>query len=217
MNALVRFGSGYPTSEHTGEAFNNLVDAINNQSQFGGNAGSLIVPGSGASQSGLATGPNLAQFGGLNRQLSIAGVSPGATAADNVIAVYSLPAKALLTIGQGLTITAKGSFAANGDNKTIKIIVGPATAVVGSTVGAGGTTIATTGVVATNGGGWTISADLYKSGASTQLSFSTAPLAAPGTAALVDTAVILIAVTANAATTASDVVMNLFEVLGKNI
>jgi hypothetical protein len=80
-----------------------------------------------------------------------AGVNPGATGADNVLAVFQLPANSLDQAGRGIAISASGGYAGNTNTKTVKIIVGPASAVVGSTVGTGGTTIASTGAVATNG------------------------------------------------------------------
>jgi len=87
--------------------------------------------------------------GNITKQVSQPGVSPGATAADNVLAVYSIPASSFDVAGRGINILAMGAFAATGNNKTVKIIFNATTAVVGSTV-TGGTTIATTGVSAGN-------------------------------------------------------------------
>lgn len=165
--------------------------------------------------------------GNLAAQLVAAGVNPGATAADNVLAVYSLPAASLSAAGKGIAIAARGSFGATGNNKRIKIIANPATAVVGSTVGASGTTIADTGTVTTNGGGWSIGAELYKYGAlgsNTQIGMNTQNLAgaaspallAPALVTAVESGAILIAVTGNAATVVGDIALNAMLVNGLN-
>lgn len=165
--------------------------------------------------------------GNISRQISAAGINPGATAADNVLAVYSIPANSFDAAGRGLIIQALGSFAANGNNKTVKIIFNPATAVVGSTVGGGGTTVATTGVSAGNGVGWQLGANIFKYGAlgsNTQFTVQTAAIVGtalggigvPVNAAAVESAAILIAVTGNAATTATDIIFNFLEVNAMN-
>lgn len=156
----------------------------------------------------------------LNVQTSSTGISPGATAADNVLAFYSIPANSFDVAGREVTVQAAGSFGATGNTKTIKIIFNPATAVVGSTVGAGGTTIASTGAVATNGGGWQVEASVTKYGAAasnTQLSASTGNgTLAPALTTGVESGPILVAITGNAATTASDIVFNLLTVIGSD-
>jgi hypothetical protein len=152
-----------------------------------------------------------------------AGVNPGATGADNVLAVYSLPAGSLDQAGREIAISASGGYAANGNTKTVKIIVGPASAVVGSTVGAGGTTIASTGAVATNGAGWSLEASIVKYGAAgsntqqgihsaAQSGSAVAALITPASLTLNEAEPILIAITGNAATTATDIVLNLLQV-----
>jgi hypothetical protein len=164
--------------------------------------------------------------------LSGAGISPAATAADNVIGSYSLPANFFnyapnKADGCGLYIRAIGHFAANGNNKTVKIIFNPATAVVGSTVGSGGTTLVTSGVVAINALGFVAEAFVTKIGepnSNTQLGgqilgqFGATFISPPVTQypAAIENAAILIAVTGNAATTATDIVLDLFEVYGSN-
>lgn len=165
--------------------------------------------------------------GNINRQISSAGVNPGATGADNVVAVFSLPANSFDVAGRGLQITASGSFAANGNTKRIKIIFNPATAVVGSTVGAGGTTIADSGAVTTNGGGWQLSANVFKYGAANsntqigihsqaQLGGAVAALLAPSLIAAVENAAILIAVTVNDTTNVADAPFNWLEINAMN-
>jgi hypothetical protein len=129
-------------------------------------------------------------------------------------------------------LTAGGSSDARrpsscGHTKDIKIIFNPTTAVVGSTVGTGGSTVCDTGVVTTSGGGWQVSAFVYKYGAAgsnTQMglnSGSIAGVAHLGTATPVlitatESGAILVAVTGNATTTASDIVFNFLEVNALN-
>lgn len=165
--------------------------------------------------------------GSLTSQAS-AGVNPGATGADNVLAAFSMAANSFDVAGRGISITAAGGFAANGNTKTVKIIIGSATAVVGSTIGSGGSTIATTGAVATNGTGWVLEASVFKYGAgasNTQTALHTAvtnvgtasvALLAPVALTLPENAPILIAVTGNAATTATDIALNLFQIDATN-
>ena len=167
---------------------------------------------------------------------SASAVSPAATGADNVMAVYSLPANTLnyapvgstITTGAvlstaGLRIRAVGHYAANGNNKTVKLIFNATTAVVGSTV-TGGTTVVTSGVVAINGLGWVIEAFVRKVGApnsNTQVAgqilgqFGATFISPPVTQypVAIENAAILIAVTGNAATTTTDIVLDHFEIL----
>lgn len=156
--------------------------------------------------------------GNVSRLQSVAGVIPGSTGNDNVLAVYAMPANSFDIAGRGVTITAGGSLGATANNKTIKIIFNATTAVVGSAV-TGGTTIASTGVVATNGGGWWIGANVFKAGAAgsnTQVAISNGTIVgtahggttAPTFPVAVENAVILIAITGNAATAATDIVLN---------
>lgn len=177
-------------------------------------------------QFGAGTG-TFGEEGNLNRQISSAGVQPGATGADNVLAVYSLPANSFDVSGRGVCITAQGSFGATANNKRIKIIVNPATAVVGSTVGAGGTTIADTGTVATNGGGWSLQGNVFKYGAAAsntqialhqqaQVGAAVSALLAPSLMTATESGAILVAVTGNATTAASDIVFNFLEINAMN-
>lgn len=177
----------------------------------------------------VAIGPPLA-FGGariqLNKQLfsQAAPQNPGATGADNVLAVYSLPANTFDVANRSIRILASGSVANNTNTKTVKIIFNPATAVVGSTVGTGGTTLATTGAYSTTGAAaWLLEGEVYKTGAAgsntqtaisltNQIAATTVALAVPAAATAKENGVILIAVTGNAATTATDIGLNLFEV-----
>jgi len=159
--------------------------------------------------------------------VSTTGISPGATGADNVIGVIAIPANLFDNAGRGIQITASGSFGANTDTKTVKAIYNPATAVVGSTVGTGGTTVATTGAVTTNGGGWQLQISIYKTGSGgsntqigihqqAQVGSAVSALTAPSALTGTESGVILVAITANAATTASDVVLNFLEAFVTN-
>lgn len=169
----------------------------------------------------------IAEEGNINRQLSSAGINPASTGADVVVAVYSLPANFFDGIGnRGLCLTAQGSIVNNANNKRVKIIFNATTAVLGSAV-TGGTTIADTGTVTTLGGGFNLSANVFKTGAAgsntqlclhqgAQVAGTVSSLLAPSTAAAVENAPILIAVTANAGTTATDIVFNFLEVNAMN-
>jgi len=173
----------------------------------------------GGSASGITFTP-----GFFAPQISSAGVQPGATGADNVLAVFSLPASALDGVrNRGLKFTARGSFASNGNTKELKIIANPSTAVVGSTVGSGGTTICDTGAVTTNGGGWAISASFFKYGAAgsnTQLGWSDGVSSgtniAPATVTATESGIILFAVTGNATSATTDITFNAMLVEGVN-
>jgi hypothetical protein len=159
-------------------------------------------------------------------QISSAGISPGATGADNVMAAFTLPALSFDNVGRGIQITACGSFAANGNTKTIKLFAGATTATVGSTI-SGGTAIASSGAVTTNGGGWQIQASIYKygaGGANTQLAIhqpsitgaAASTLLAPALLTMTESGALIFAVTGNAATTATDIVLNFFEIFAMN-
>lgn len=184
------------------------------------------VPASEATQFGLGSA-SMAAEGNVNRQISSAGVSPGATGVDNVLAFFSIPPNSFDAAGRGLSFTAQGSFGATANNKDVKLIFNPATAVVGSTVGAGGVTIADTAVVATNNLGWSLQANVFKYGAANsntqiglhqqaQIGAAVAAMLKPSLIAAVENAAILIAVTGNAATAASDIVFNFLEVNAMN-
>lgn len=234
--------AGYFTDGFTrGMRLNDIVWVVNTAS---GNVAIVSVTGAGTAAapavtvSGMVVDPGMQmEFGSstgtfnlegnLNRQISAAGISPGATAADNVLAVYTLPANAFDVAGRGLNIVAEGSFAATANNKRVKIIFNPATAVVGSTVGASGTTIADTGTVATNGTGWSLEANVFKYGAAgsntqiglhqqAQVGAAVASLLVPSLITAAENGAILIAITGNATTAASDILFNFLEVNAMN-
>lgn len=147
-----------------------------------------------------------------------AGLNPGGTAADYVVAAYALPANSFDSSGRTITITANGGFASNTNTKRCKIIIGATTATVGSAV-VGGTTIADTGNYATTGAvGWSISASVAKYGAAasntqigihaaSQMGATVGSLLAPVALTLTENAAVNIAITANAATAATDITL----------
>jgi hypothetical protein len=186
---------------------------------------SFLPPNS--TQLGSGTG-SMREAGTLTLQTSTSGINPGGTNADNVLAVYTLPANSLYSAGNGLYISAIGTFANNVNSKRVKIIIGPSTAVVGSTVGSGGTTIADTGAYSTAAAAtWSVAAAVYKYGAagsntqlgihvSSQINTSVTNLTAPSSLTLTESGAILIALTGNAATTATDIALNFFEIMAQN-
>lgn len=175
-------------------------------------------------QSGLG-----ARLGGnVSIQVNATGQGNGADTTDDVLATYALPASALDVAGRQVTITAAGKFAANGNNKRIKIWWGTTTQTVGSPV-VGGTLIADSGVVTTNGGGWSAGVQVTKYGAAgsnTQLSSNSAVVAgashtgttAPAALTANESGIINITITGSSSTSgaANDVVGQLFDVAFNN-
>ncbi|WP_407146253.1 hypothetical protein [Bradyrhizobium sp. ORS 86] len=187
--------------------------------------GKTFTPTGSLSQFG-AGGAAAGENGNISLQVSATGVNPGATGADKVLAVYALPANSFDAAGRTLAIVAAGSFGATANSKRIKIIIGAAAPTVGATV-SGGTTIADTGAVTTNGGGWQLAATVSKYGAggsNTQLAVhnqaqvgaAVAALVSPQALTLTENAVINVVVTGNAATAATDIVFNWLEVNAAN-
>jgi len=114
-------------------------------------------------QGGQAS-PFVRTCGNASVQVSAAGLGNAAATTDTVLFTYALPASAFDVAGRQATITAAGSFAANANNKRVKIWWGTTTQTVGAVV-AGGTLIADSGVVTTNAGGWAASVQVQKYGA----------------------------------------------------
>jgi hypothetical protein len=156
------------------------------------------------------------------------GRSPSATGADKILSLMTVPANAFDIANRGINIMAAGN-APNTDARTIKIIVNPTTPTLGATV-SGGTTIATltnTGAQSGASGGWNIQANIFKYGAagsntqnaiheSGQIgSFFTA-LTAPSQTTFPENAPIVIAITGNATTTATDVVLSFAQIFAMN-
>jgi hypothetical protein len=166
--------------------------------------------------SSVAAGGSTTNFGiggNITTQVSAAGVSPGATSGDYVLATYTIPASAFDVAGREIKITGFGQYAANGNTKQLKIYVGCTTATVGSAV-SGGTAIADSGAVTANSTGWRVVARVLKYGAAasnTQMGFqdsSTTSSSKPTALTLTESGAIKIAVTGNATTTATDIVLN---------
>jgi hypothetical protein len=202
-------------------------------------AAAWVFSGAAYSSGGSTPATEVTQFGSgtalaaaegnINRQVpGVAGaIAPGATGVDNVVAVYSLPANSLDAAGRGITVTASGNFAANGNNKRIKLWWNPATAVVGSTVGASGTLMADTGTVTQSGLSWVVGGNVFKRGAAgsnTQTVVSNGMIVGSthggvtisADATAVENAPILVAVTINNTTTATDAVFVWLEVNAMN-
>jgi hypothetical protein len=188
--------------------------------------GTGVEPSSNLEQFGAGAGTFLGE-GNINRQISAVGVGPGATAVDSVLAVYAMPPSSFDVANRGITITAAGSFGATANNKRVKLIFNPATALVGATVGVGGTTICDTGTVATNGGGWQLQGSVFKYGAAgsnTQLGIhdqaqcgsAVSAMLAPSLITATESGAILVAVTGNATTATSDITFNWLEVNAMN-
>lgn len=172
-------------------------------------------------------GGGTAQFGrsgNINTQVSRAGINPAATGADIVLAVFSLPANSLDAAGRTLQMQAEGSFGATANSKRVKIIFGATAAVVGQAV-VGGTAIADSGAVVTNGGGWALSAEVVKDGGQNaqlavhqqaQMGGAVSTLLAPQPLTVPENAPILIAVTGNATTAATDIAFNFLQIFAQN-
>jgi hypothetical protein len=184
--------------------------------------GAAAQPSAAQAQAGGGTG-SFGESGVLITDVNAAGVQPSGTAADKILAIYTIPANTFSAANKQVQITACGAFGATGNNKTVKLIANATSPVVGNTV-SGGTTIATTGVSAQNGGGWSVSAAIVKFGAAnsnTQIAVH-APsvpgtLAAPTTnLTLTENAAITVCVTGNAATAATDITYNFGEVVMSN-
>lgn len=163
---------------------------------------------------GGGTSSTVKASGNLWMQTPAGGNNPGGTASDYVVAVATIPAASLDVANRCLTISANGNFAANGNTKTVKVIVNPTSAVVGQAV-SGGTTIASTGAVTTNGSAWALGADIIKTGANgsntqtaihqaAQCGAAVESLTACQSLTLNEAAAITVAITINCATTATD-------------
>jgi len=158
--------------------------------------------------------PTLKQVGALQA---------AATGSDYVVALLNLTANSFNAAGRKLRIRAEGSFAGNTHNKTIRLQASNTAQAVGVAI-ASGTVLMDSGVLATNGGGWTIGAAVEKYGAAnsnTQYGFSDLTLAgatpialaAPASLTFTENAQITLAVTVNAASATTDVTVNSFEAL----
>jgi hypothetical protein len=186
------------------------------------------VLSSAAFQGGQATPGFFHSCGNASVQVSAAGQGNAAATTDTVLFTYALPASAFDVAGRQVTITAAGTLGSTANNKRFKLWWGTTTQTVGSAV-AGGTLVADSGVQTTNGGGWSIGAQISKYGASgsnTQIATNQQAIAGSthlGTSAPVlltaaESGVINITVTGASTTTgaANDVVGQLFDIAFNN-
>jgi len=172
---------------------------------------------------------NLAAFpdeGNIYREV-VSSRNPSSTAGDYVVGVFSIPAYSFDIAGRGLNFLSQGSVANNTNAKRVKIYWGCTTAVVGNVV-SGGTVIADTGSYSTTGAaGWSVEANVFKYGASgsntqialhmsAQIGAVVGSLLVPSALTSTESGTILVAVTANAATAATDIIYNFFEVNAMN-
>ena len=95
-------------------------------------------------------------MGALSKQTSVAGVGNLADLTDDTLFTYTLPASCLDTNNQGIVIEAFGSFAANGNNKTVKLWFGASL-------------VFSSGVLTNNNVGWNARLMLNRTGASAQI------------------------------------------------
>ena len=190
-----------------------------------------VVPGVGVEPSSMLTqfgsGTNSFPEEGNVYRTASAGVNPGGTGGDYVLANFSLSANSFDVAGRGVNLVAMGSVANNTNVKTLKLFAGATTAVVGSAI-TGGTLIASTGAYSTTGAAaWQLVANVYKYGAAgsnTQIALhetvqigATIPaLTVPTLLTLVESGTVNLTVTGNAATTATDIALNLFAVNAMN-
>jgi hypothetical protein len=176
-------------------------------------------------QFGLGSAQAAAE-GNIYRQVSGPGVTPASTGADIVVGVYAMPANSFDVAGRGVNVLAQGGFAATTNNKRVKIIWNATTATVGSAV-VGGTTICDTGVVTGSAVGWAVEANVFKYGAagsntqlgvhvSAQSGAVVSSLLSPTLMTAAESGAINIAVTANATTATSDILLNFLEVNAMN-
>ena len=95
-------------------------------------------------------------MGALSKQTSVAGVGNLADLTDDTLFTYTLPASCLDTNNQGIVIEAFGSFAANGNDKTVKLWFGTSL-------------VFSSGVLTNNNVGWNARLMLNRTGASAQI------------------------------------------------
>ena len=162
----------------------------------------------------LASSGTVKGSGNLWNQTPAGGLTPAASGSGYIVALATIPANAFNAAGKTITISAQGNFAANANTKTISLVLNATAPAVGSVV-SGGTTIATTGAVVTNGSAWDLGADLIKTGAlgsntqtalhyAAQVGAVVAALSQCQSLTLSESAAITVAIVINCATTATD-------------
>lgn len=199
--------------------------------------GDVVLGSAQAAAIGASFGNGAAQFGqnpqnplqigddgNLIVDIQSAGVSPGATGADKILAIYVIPVGAFDIAKRGVNVMAAGNCP-NTNSKSIKIIANPTSPVLGATV-SGGTTIASI-LTSTATGGWNLAVNLFKYGAvgsntqmaiheSGQIGATVAALVAPSLTTIAENGAITIVVTGNSSTTNGDVVYNFGQVFAQN-
>lgn len=105
---------------------------------------------------GATSSTTFLPMGALSKQSSVAGVGNLADLTDDTLFTYTLPASCLDTNNQGIVIEAFGSFAANGNNKTVKLWFGTSL-------------VFSSGVLTNNNVGWNARLMLSRTGASAQI------------------------------------------------
>ena len=105
---------------------------------------------------GATSSTTFLPMGALSKQTSVAGVGNLADLTDDTLFTYTLPASCLDTNNQGIVIEAFGSFAANGNNKTVKLWFGASL-------------VFSSGVLTNNNVGWNARLMLNRTGASAQI------------------------------------------------
>ena len=190
------------------------IEPATNLEQFGSSAASMLAEGN------------------IYRNVPAAGINPGSTGNDNVLANFALPANALDGIGNRmLFLSATGTFAANANTKQVKLWIGAATATVGSAI-SGGTCICDGGASTANNAQWELNTSVAKYGAAnsnTQRAFGSAVIigsahsgfgsgasALPQALTLTENAAMNITVTGNATTTATDIALLEFNINAMN-
>jgi hypothetical protein len=98
---------------------------------------------------------SFAPMGRINSQFSVAGIGNAADLTDDTLFTFALPASSLDVVGRGVIVEAFGKFAANGNNKTVKIFFGSA--------------VVTSGVQVGNNVGWRLRLELYKQASNVQI------------------------------------------------
>ena len=191
-----------------------------------GDLNSAAMPNDTAVQAGGAgTAGTVKAAGDLWMQSPAGGLTPsgagGGIGADIIVALATIPANAFDVANRTLEMWAAGSFAGNGNTKTVKMIINPTAPVIGSAV-SGGTVLASTGAVTTNNQGWSMESQITKTGAlgsntqntvhfATQVGSASAALANPQALTLNEAGAITVAMTINCATLATDAALWAFQ------
>lgn len=231
QTVTARSGNQY-TSGTNGIIANVSPGDINDLEQMGCNTLSNLGQSNGAiSMDGTLYA---ASYTATAQNPSVAGtLGSSATGTDVVLGVYSLPANAFDGLGlgeRGVSVTVIGQVAGNANAKRSKIWWGTTGAVVGAAwPGATGTVVADTGATLNtdSGVGFRLGADVFHigaAGANTQVAAASSQstgsrsngVGTPVFPTSTENATIQIAVTANCTTTATDIDLNLFRVVGIN-